>query len=280
MLNPVLQLYSEHCCSLDVPFSVHDSVLSPDPSTLFTTSGMQKHKSSFLSPPRSQTLGDVQHCLRLNDLDEIGDGTHFLDFYMLGLFSFEGWSVQQGVDFWMGFCRRLGVMPDTVTIHPDCPHWSSLYEGYPVQVTLDPECRWSDGTIGGYCTEFYRDGVEIGNIVNPLGRHLDCGFGLERLQSFSHPSPQPTSHQVIERTVGVLLDSGVVPSNRQQGYVLRKLIRKGIGGSLPDHPWVSKERLRIERIRRDVPRLLKRHPTSHPEFFWETYGISPEELSS
>jgi hypothetical protein len=241
---------------------------------------MQKHKSSFLSPPRSQTLGDVQHCLRLNDLDEIGDGTHFLDFYMLGLFSFEGWSVQQGVDFWMGFCRRLGVMPDTVTIHPDCPHWSSLYEGYPVQVTLDPECRWSDGTIGGYCTEFYRDGVEIGNIVNPLGRHLDCGFGLERLQSFSHPSPQPTSQQVIERTVGVLLDSGVVPSNRQQGYVLRKLIRKGIGGSLPDHPWVSKERLRIERIRRDVPRLLKRHPTSHPEFFWETYGISPEELSS
>lgn len=91
-------------------------------------------------------------------------------------------------------------------------------------------------------------------------------------------SPPPTSEQVLSRTVQVLLDSGVVPSTSQQGYVLRKLIRKGIEGVLPDHPLVSKERQRIERIRRDVPRLLRKHPTSPPEFFWETYGITSEEL--
>ena len=238
---------------------------------------MQKHKSTFLSSV-SETITDIQHCLRLNDLDEIGDGTHYLDFYMLGLFSFNDWTIQHGVDFWMEFCSFIGVMPDTVTIHPDCPQWRSLYDQYPVNVMFDPECKWSDGSIGGYCTEFYKDGVEIGNIVNPLGRHLDCGFGMERLQSFYSVVEPPTSERVLFRTIEVLLNSGVVPSNSQQGYVLRKLIRKGIDGVLPTHVLVDKERQRVERIRKDVPRLLKTHPNSPPEFFWETYGISQDDL--
>lgn len=273
-----MTMYRQHCLRYSLPFTVNDSVLSPDRSTLFTTSGMQKHKPTFLSPPHPHTLGDIQHCLRLNDLEEIGDGTHYLDFYMLGLFSFNEWSVQQGVDFWMEFCRSVGVLPDTVTIHPDCPHWRCLYDNHTVQVKFDPDCQWSDGTIGGYCTEFYKDGVEIGNIVNPLGQHLDCGFGLERLEMFVSPSPTPPSQEVLVRTIGVLLDSGVVPSNSQQGYVLRKLIRKGMGGVLPSHPLVDKELKRVERIRQNIPQWLKKHPTSPPEFFWETYGILPEEL--
>jgi alanyl-tRNA synthetase len=46
---------------------------------------MQKHKPRFLDPTHTGILSDIQHCLRLNDLDEIGDGTHLLDFHMLGL---------------------------------------------------------------------------------------------------------------------------------------------------------------------------------------------------
>ena len=275
----VIEMYQQFCLLRCLSFTVNDSVLSPDPSTLFTTSGMQKHKPTFLSPTVSKTITDVQHCLRLNDLDEIGDGTHYLDFYMLGLFSFNDWTVQQGVDFWMDFCSFIGVIPDTVTIHPDCPQWRGLYDKYPVKVTFDPECKWSDGSIGGYCTEFYKDGVEIGNIVNPLGTHLDCGFGMERLQSFCSNMEPPTSERVLFRTIEVLLNSGVVPGNSQQGYVLRKLIRKGIDGCLPSHELVEKERRRVERIRKDVPRLLKKHPNSSPEFFWETYGISQDDLN-
>ena len=166
---------------------------------------MQKHKSLFLDPPKPQTFSDVQHCLRLNDLDEIGDGTHFLDFYMLGLFSFDQMTVQDGVDFFMDFCQEINVMPDTVTIPPHRPEWRELYKNHPVVVTVDPECVWSDGVIGGDCTEFYKNGVEIGNIVNPRDRHLDCGFDLERIDFFLETKNTPTREDILKRTISVLL---------------------------------------------------------------------------
>lgn len=242
---------------------------------------MQKHKSQFQHPTTSHTISDVQHCLRLNDLHEVGDGTHYLDFHMLGLFSFDHWSVQQGVDFWMGFCHHLGVIPDTVTIPPYRPEWRELYRHHNVVVIMDPECVWSDGSIGGDCTEFYKDGVEIGNIVHPLNRHLDCGFGMERLERFLDPHFQPpTRPEVLLRTISVLLDNGVMPSNTRQGYVLRKLLRECFRHQfvVPIHQVVDQERSQWEKIEKKIPQLLLRHPTEEDTFFWETYGVPPEML--
>lgn len=244
---------------------------------------MQKHRSLFPSDTIG-TRGDIQHCLRLNDLDEIGDGTHYLDFHMLGLFSFRQMSVQEGIDWWMDFLGELDLQPQVVTIHPDCPEWSRFYDHYQVEVKLDPECQWSDGSIGGYCTEFYRDGTEIGNIVNPLGTCLDCGFGGERIQSLLDQSlglDQITLErsQVIDRTIKVLLKSGIIPSNQKQGYVLRRLIREQLhqGREVPDSPWVESEKLRQEKIRKRKHELLRKHPEQSPQWFWETHGIPLEE---
>jgi alanyl-tRNA synthetase len=246
---------------------------------------MQKHRSLFPSG-HTGTQSDIQHCLRLNDLDEIGDGTHYLDFHMLGLFSFRQMSVQEGIDWWMEFLGELNLKPQVVTIHPDCPQWSRFYDHHQVEVRLDPECKWSDGSIGGYCTEFYRDGVEIGNIVNPLGTCLDCGFGSERIQSLSdqlHDSTQPVydRSQVIDRTIGVLLDSGVSPSNQKQGYVLRRLLREQLqkGHRVPEHPCVDQERVRLEKIQTRKTQLLQKYPQQTPQWFWETHGIPLEEWS-
>lgn len=276
--------FEEYCRSQGLSFSLHDSVISPDPSTFFTTSGMQKHKPRFSDPHERGTLSDIQHCLRLNDLDEIGDGTHYLDFYMLGLFSFRKMSLSDGIGFWMGFLDLLGIEVDEVTVHPDKVQWKELYSHLPVKVRLDPECTWSDGQIRGYCTEFYVQGVEIGNIVNPGGDCLDCGFGLERLQWFCDqqqeldPSP-PTPGQILFRTIGVLLDSGVEPGPRQQSYVLRSLIRKGLrqGEDLPDHPLVEQERQRLGRVERSLERLRRKYPDKPPQYFWETHGIHPDD---
>lgn len=264
------------------------SVISPDPSTFFTTSGMQKHRSLFVDPGVVGTRTDIQHCLRLNDLDEVGDGTHYLDFHMLGLFSFRELTVQQGVDFWIGFLQTLGLCPDTVTIHPDRPQWRSLYDRYPVRIQEDPECTWSDGQsdgqIEGYCTEFYLDGVEIGNIVNPRGDCLDCGFGGERLQRLldqrtGTPSSPPTRQEVLDRTIGVLLESGVRPSNTKQGYVLRSLIREQLhlGHPLPEHPLIDQERTRRQKVVDSLPRLRHQYPDKPLSYFWETHGIHPED---
>jgi alanyl-tRNA synthetase len=140
---------------------------------------MQQYKPFFADPRHNGTLANSQACLRMGDLEEIGDGTHFLHFTMLGLFSFREMSLREAIDFWLGFLETLGLQPDHVTIHPDrLAEWTPLYDGR-VAVIADPGCTWSDGSISGYCTEFYRDGVEMGNIVNPLGTCIDAGFGAD-----------------------------------------------------------------------------------------------------
>ena len=50
-----------------------------------------------------------------------------------------------------------------------------------IEIREDNECVWTDGDITGYCTEFYKDDIEIGNIVNTLDTCIDVGFGLERI---------------------------------------------------------------------------------------------------
>ena len=35
--------------------------------------------------------------------------------------------------------------------------------------------------MGCYCTEFYHDDIEIGNIVNTMDKFIDVGFGFSRI---------------------------------------------------------------------------------------------------
>jgi hypothetical protein len=153
-----------------------------------------------------------------------------------------------------------------------------------VEVRKDPDCVWSDGQIEGYCTEFYLDDIEIGNIVNPLGDCLDCGFGGERLQHLldrrgGRPQTTPTRSQILTRTIEVLLDSGVLPSHRHQGYVLRTLLREQIrlGQPLPSHDVVNQERERRRQLLLKLPHLRRRHPGQSLQYFWETHGIHPTD---
>lgn len=271
----IVKSYSDFCLKKGIPFSLDDKVTSYDETTLFCPAGMQQFKTQFKDQSISQvTKANIQACLRLIDLDNIGDGTHFLYFNMIGLFSFRGMSVQEAVDFWMEYLSTVGIHPDYVTIHPDKPEWIKLYNNYNVEVRADKECIWSDGELSGYCTEFYKDGVEIGNIVNICGDCIDVGFGLERLDMAVNQTKPKTDTELLETTIQKILDSGITPSNKQQGYVLRRLMRllHKKGGYI-DSVHFKLERERQENIIQKYLKIKDRYPGKSKEWWFDTHGI-------
>lgn len=223
--NYILNQYKNFFENKKIIFDIHNSVISPDDSTLFTTSGMQQYKKLFTDVLYKGTFSNVQKCLRLNDLDEIGDGTHHLVFDMLGFFSFREYTVKQTIDLMMDFCLSINIKPDYVTIHHDkINDWEEYYSEYDVEIRPDKECLWSDGNIGGYCTEFYKDDIEIGNIVNTLGTCIDVGFGLQRLEMVLGIDSRQTRLETLEKASVIIINSGVEVSHYGRGYVLKKLI--------------------------------------------------------
>lgn len=208
------EMYGNFCQENKVPFHANTSILSPDDTTLFCTSGMHHYKKYFANTLYQNTLSNIQTCLRLNDLDEIGDGTHYLVFHMLGLFSFREWSLDKTIDFWMGFLETINLLPQHVTIHPEkINEWYKLYSNYPVQIKEDNECKWNDGTIGGYCTEFYYNNIEIGNIVNTMETCIDVGFGGERILTLKNLLTTLNNIEIIIETIQSLLNDNVQLSN-------------------------------------------------------------------
>ena len=269
--------YSEYCKSLNLEFQLNESVSPYDDTTLFCPAGMQQFKKEFASDC-IDTKTNIQRCIRLKDLDEIGDGTHFLSFNMMGLFSFREMTLQSAIDFWMEFLEdRLNLKVDYITIHPDkIEEWSGLYSEYNVEIREDDECKWTDGTIGGYCTEFYKDDIEIGNIVNPLGTCIDAGFGLERLQSFFSNEDPPSREEILIDACEKILDSGYFPGNKEQGYILRKLLRELYkSGSNWSNSHYEKERTRQDKVLKKYNRIKDKpkYQGKSEEWWFDTMGV-------
>lgn len=239
---------------------------------------MQQFKSKYKDLNCKDTLSNIQSCLRLNDICEIGDGSHLLYFNMIGLFSFRQLTIPETIDLWMEFLERIGIVPDYVTIHPDKEDWKTYYDKYQVEVRYDNDCIWSDGDIGGYCTEFYKDEIEIGNIVNTLEDSIDCGFGLERLEMIVNKTFK-SKNDIIVETILKIIDSGVTPTYNKQGSILRKLLRICyIENIFIDHPFYEMELIRQEKIKSKYNRLKKKHHDKSKEWWWNTMGIDIDNL--
>ena len=250
-----------------------NSVKSYDDTTLFCPAGMQQFKSSFKDLEHKGTISNIQSCLRLNDIDEIGDGNHLLYFNMIGLFSFRDWSVPQTIDFWIEFLYKIGITPDYVTISPDKPEWSTYYDKHNIEVRFDDECIWTDGDIGGYCTEFYKDGLEIGNIVNPLGTCIDVGFGLDRINMVLNKEIK-TKEETLKETILKIIESGFTPTGTKQGSILRKLLRTCyLEGIEINHQFYFDEIKRQEKIIVRYNNLKEKHKNKSKEWWFSTHGI-------
>ena len=153
---------------------------------------------------------------------------------------------------------------------------------------------WSDGQIGGHCCEVFCGDLEIGNLVNPLVHSTDVGFGWERLVQVVEGKERvdqtslfdPGLHPVVSdhrRTLSILWENEIEPGNRGRNYVCRRILRRLLrlvdeGDSFEFDDWLRSERdLRGQSLRRGR-RLWRRHRHKPRQFWWETFGILPEEI--
>jgi alanyl-tRNA synthetase len=263
-----------------------------DNSTLFVCSGMQRFKSRFRRPDGGQ-LGSLQSCVRTDDIDLVGDGTHLTYFEMMGNFSFGRDDYHLSIDLWHGILSDLRVPVTEIRCHPTRSDHRSVWERLGYRVVSDNSCEWSDGEIGGHCCEVFCGELEIGNLVNPLGHSVDVGFGWERLHqvveqvqrveqtSLFDPNLEPIVSDHV-RTISILRENGVEPGNRGRSYVCRRLLRRMLRHSplprLEFDDWLQHERDLRERSLRSGKRYWRKHPHQSKQFWWETFGILPEEI--
>lgn len=257
---------------------------------------MQPLKPRFQRPDGT-SYGNIQYCVRTNDIDEVGDGTHLTFFQMIGSFGFGTTDYERHVAMWTNIVLDLGLPISHVNIHPHSGFEHFWEDKFPVR--HDPTCVWTDGTVGGFCSElFTRDGIEVGNLVNPLGQSVDVGFGLERMLQVMAGRPRVDDTELFNplldpvsrdhfRTLCVFKEQGIVPGNKGRSYVCRRLIRRFIrlnphGVDSPFSDWIHGERVRMEQSIRDARRFWRKNQDKDEpvpdSFYWDTFGIMPDEM--
>ncbi len=90
-------------------------VLENDPTTLFTGSGMQPMMPYLLGQPHPEgtRIADVQPCLRLQDIDDVGDPRHTTVFEMMGNWSLGDYFKEQQIRWFFEFLtQEIGLDPE------------------------------------------------------------------------------------------------------------------------------------------------------------------------
>ena len=276
-----------------------------DPTVLFNTAGMQPLIPYLLGEPhpKGKRLCDAQKCVRLTDLDSIGDKTHHTFFEMLGNWSLGDYFKKESIGYSFEFLTKVLNIPKeklAITVFagtPEIPRddvsaeiWMSL--GIPKEriAFLGVEDNFwiagESGPCGGDTEIFYfRSNEEVptvfdpkderwveiwnnvfmefnkqedGKIVELASKNVDTGMGLERvvavlegtddnyrtsiwkeivesIEKVSGKSYEENEHSMriiadhIRTSVFISADpAGIKPSNTDQGYILRRLIRRAI----------------------------------------------------
>ena len=276
-----------------------------DPTVLFNTAGMQPLVPYLLGEkhPYGKRLCDYQKCVRLTDLDEIGDKTHHTFFEMLGNWSLGDYFKKESIGYSFEFLtkvlnipverlavtvfegndkiprdevsaciwKELGISDDRIAyLGVDDNFWIAGESGPcgsdteifyfrsddEIPEKFDPDDdRWVE-IWNNVFMEFYKD--ENGNISELKQKNVDTGMGLERivavLEGVDDNYKSSIWSDVInkleditgltyegnEKAMRIIVDhirtavfiaadpAGIKPSNTDQGYILRRLIRRAI----------------------------------------------------
>jgi len=276
-----------------------------DPTCLFNTAGMQPLVPYLKGQPHplGTRLTDVQKCVRLTDLEEIGDKTHHTFFEMLGNWSLGDYFKKESISWSFEFLTKVLNIPVeklAVTVFegdeliPRDEESASVWKekGIPEERIsyLDKDNNfWIAGEVGpcGPDTEIFywrsedpvplkhdpedERWVEIWNNVfmqyekHPDGtitelpkKNVDTGMGVERTVAILEGVDDNyltsiwkdiidkivelsnTTYEENPESIRIIADhirtavfisgdySGIKPSNTDQGYILRRLIRRMI----------------------------------------------------
>ncbi|MFH1865625.1 MAG: alanine--tRNA ligase, partial [Candidatus Eisenbacteria bacterium] len=148
-----------------------------DPTLLFTSAGMVPFKPYYMNenPPITRAVS-VQRCLRLSDLDEVGQTPYHATFFeMLGNFSFGDYFKEKTIEWgWEFLTEVIGLPKDRlwVTVHKDDAAAAEIWRArikFPVERLVplgDKHNFWGpagDSGPCGPCSEIHLDmGVEVG----------------------------------------------------------------------------------------------------------------------
>ncbi len=146
-----------------------------DPTTLFTGSGMQPLLPYLLGEPHpaGTRLTDSQTCLRVQDIEDVGDNRHTTFFEMLGNWSLgDYFKDEQLHQFWTFITEKVGLDPDRIYVScfigdpvngipkdtEAADIWTELFTSSGVsadQVELDTEEHAAEVGTGGARIAFY-----------------------------------------------------------------------------------------------------------------------------
>jgi len=159
-----------------------------DPTLLFTSAGMVPFKRYYVDEnPSVRRAVSVQRCLRLSDLDEVGQTPYHATFFeMLGNFSFGDYFKEEAIEWGWEFLTDVIGMPAErlwVTVHKDDAAAADIWRTkmkFPAErlVPLGDEHNFwgpaGDSGPCGPCSEIHLDmGTDVG-----CGRE-DCDPGCD-----------------------------------------------------------------------------------------------------
>ena len=276
-----------------------------DPTVLFNTAGMQPLVPYLMGEkhPYGNRLCDYQKCVRLTDLDEIGDKTHHTFFEMLGNWSLGDYFKKESINYSFEFLTKVlniplerlavtvfagddkiprdeatagywkshGISEDRIAyLGRDNNFWIAGDSGPcggdteifyfrsndDIPKKFDPnDERWVE-IWNNVFMEFYQD--KDGNITELKQKNVDTGMGLERIVAVLEGTDDNyktsiwsdvihkledisnLSYEGNEKAMRIIADhirtsvfisadpASIKPSNTDQGYILRRLIRRYI----------------------------------------------------
>ncbi len=179
-----------HLVQPSAPLVLHD-----DPTSLFTSAGMQPYMAAFRGeqePPAPRAVS-IQKCLRTNDIEGVGFHNRYATFFeMMGNFSFGDYFKQGSIELAWDFVTNVLELPKDelyITVHTDDDEAEALWHkhiGVPMERISRlgrednwwPKERW-EGPCGP-CSEIHLDlGPEFGCDKPDCAVGCDCDRYLE-----------------------------------------------------------------------------------------------------